>query len=76
MLLTEIKKQVQNLTINERLELVKDIIQSLQTNSKELTARVTIIKEMKGLLKTAQPTPTDEEIANILVEHKINKYLK
>ncbi len=76
MLLTELKKQAQNLTINERLELVKDIIESLQTNSQELTDRVTIIKQMKGLLKTDQPAPTDEEVANILAEHKINKYLK
>jgi hypothetical protein len=37
--------------------------------------RTSIIKQMKGLLKTNQPAPTDEQVKAMLEEHRVEKYL-
>ncbi|MFM6311270.1 MAG: addiction module protein, partial [Dolichospermum sp.] len=45
---------------SDRLELVRAIIESLQNQPSQKSERTRIIKQMKGLLKTNQPAPTDE----------------
>jgi hypothetical protein len=83
MLLQELKEQVFKLPPSARLALVSAIIESLQditisqsdSPEKTLHERSSAIRRMRGLLKTDQPAPTDEEVAAILEEHWAEKYL-
>lgn len=34
------------------------------------------INRMRGLLKTLEPAPTDEEVEKMLEERRVKKYLK
>lgn len=74
MSLQELKKQDRQLSVSDRLELVSSIIESLQDTSSQITERSRIIKQMKGLLKTDKPTPTDEEVEAMLEEWRMEKY--
>ncbi|MFM6001741.1 MAG: hypothetical protein ACKPA7_00350, partial [Sphaerospermopsis kisseleviana] len=63
------------LSESDRLELVRAIIESLQNQPNQQSEKTRIIKQMKGLLKTNQPAPTDEQVKAMLAEHKEEKYL-
>lgn len=84
MLLQKLKKQVYKLSVSDRLVLVSVIIESLQeipslqSDSVERTLRdrSNAIKRMRGLLKTDQPAPTDEEVEVMLEERRVEKYLQ
>lgn len=76
MLLQELKEQVVKLPPSDRLELVSAIIESLKTQSISGTDRSGAIQRMRGLLKTNQPAPTDEEVATMLEERRVEKYLQ
>lgn len=68
MSLQELKKQACQLPANERLE-------SLQDFPSQQPERSRIIKQMKGLLKTNQPAPTDEQVKAMLEKRREEKYL-
>jgi hypothetical protein len=76
MSLQELKKQVRQLSVSDRLELVSAIIESLQDTSSQIPERSRVIKQMKGLLKTDKPAPTDEEVKAMLEERRMEKYLE
>jgi hypothetical protein len=59
-----------------RLELVRAIVESLQDVPTQPPERSRIIKQMKGLLKTDQPSPTDEQVKFILEERRMEKYFE
>jgi len=75
MLLQELKEQVFKLPPSDRLALVSAIIESLQDTSISQLDRSSAIQRMRGLLKTDQPAPTDEEVAVMLEERRAEKYL-
>lgn len=75
MLLQEIKEQVFKLPPSDRLALVSAIIESLQDQSVPRADRSGTIQRMRGLLKTDQPAPTDEEVAAMLEARRVEKYL-
>ncbi|MBG1264689.1 MULTISPECIES: hypothetical protein [Nostoc] len=75
MLLQELKEQVFKLPPSDRLALVSAIIESLQDTPISEPERSSAIRRMRGLLKTDQPAPTDEEVAAILEERRVDKYL-
>ncbi|MFM6158595.1 MAG: hypothetical protein ACKO3K_08255 [Cuspidothrix sp.] len=75
MSLQELKQKACKLSESDRLELVRTIIESLQNKPNQQSERTRIIKQMKGLLKTNQPAPTDEQVKAMLAEHKEEKYL-
>lgn len=75
MSLQELKDQVRQLPMGERLELVHTIIESLQDAPSQQPERSRTIKQMKGLLKTNEPTPTDEQVEAMLEERRVEKYL-
>ncbi|MBD2691053.1 hypothetical protein [Anabaena catenula] len=75
MSLQELKEQAFQLPESDRLELVRAIIESLQNQPSQKSERTRIIKQMKGLLKTNQPAPTDEQVNAMLEEHRVEKYL-
>lgn len=75
MLLQELKEQIFKLPPNDRLALVSAIIESLQNQPLFRTDRSGAIRRMQGLLKTDQPVPTDEQVAAMLEERRVEKYL-
>jgi hypothetical protein len=75
MLLQELKDQVFKLSPSDRLALVSAIIESLQDQPVSEVDRSGAIRRMRGLLKTDQPAPTDEEVAAILEARRAEKYL-
>ncbi|MEH1999565.1 hypothetical protein [Nostoc sp.] len=76
MLLEELKEQVFKLPPSDRLALVSAIIESLQDTPISQTERSGAIRRMRGLLKTDQPAPTDEEVAAMLEKRRVDKYLQ
>ncbi|MEJ6486585.1 hypothetical protein N0Y54_35895 [Nostoc punctiforme UO1] len=76
MLLQELKEQVFKLSPSDRLALVSAIIESLQDTPISEPERSGAIRRMRGLLKTDRPAPTDEEVATMLEERRVNKYLQ
>ena len=76
MSLQELKKQAYQLPVSDRLELIRMLIESLQSTPSQQPERARIIKQMKGLLKTNQPEPTDEQVKAMLEEHRVEKYLE
>ncbi len=75
MLLQEVKEQVFKLPPSDRLALISAIIESLQDQPVSAGDRSGAIQRMRGLLKTDQPAPTDEEVAAMLDERRVEKYL-
>jgi hypothetical protein len=75
MLLQELKDQVYKLSVSDRLTLVSVIIESLQDIPSTQSERSSAIKRMRGLLKTDQPAPTDQEVDAMLEERLVEKYL-
>ena len=75
MSLQQLKEQAYQLPVGQRLELVSAIIESLQDVLSQQPERSRIIKQMKGLLKTDQPAPTDEQVKVMLEERRVDKYL-
>ncbi|MEH1964425.1 MAG: hypothetical protein V7L05_32275 [Nostoc sp.] len=75
MLLEELKEQVFKLPPSDRLALVSAIIESLQDTPISQPERSGAIRRMRGLLKTDQPAPTDEEVAAMLEKRRVDKYL-
>ncbi len=75
MSLQELKELAFKLSVSDRLTLVNAIIQSLQDTLKPQPNRKTLINQMRGLLKTDQPPPTDAQIEAILEERRMEKYL-
>ncbi|RUR73783.1 hypothetical protein ACF3DV_03080 [Chlorogloeopsis fritschii PCC 9212] len=76
MLLQKLKEQARHLSVSDRLALVSDIIESLKGNLNLQPNRKTLINQMRGLLKTDQPPPTDAQVEAMLEEHRVEKYLK
>ncbi|MEH2411738.1 hypothetical protein [Nostoc sp.] len=76
MLLQELKEQVFKLPPSDRLALVSAIIESLQDTPISKPERSGAIRRMRGLLKTDQPAPTDEEVAAMLEKRRVDKYLQ
>jgi hypothetical protein len=66
MLSQELKTQVLNLPPGDRLTLISVIVESLQEPKITQADRSAAFQRMKGLLKTDQPAPTDEEISVML----------
>ncbi|EKQ68024.1 hypothetical protein OsccyDRAFT_3530 [Leptolyngbyaceae cyanobacterium JSC-12] len=71
----ELKEQAVRLSVSDRLALVSAIVESLQGISVSPHERSSAIRRMRGLLKTEQPAPTDEEVAVMLEERRVEKYL-
>ncbi len=75
MLLQEVKEQVFKLPPSDRLALVSAIIESLQDTSISKPERSGAIQRMRGLLKTDQSAPTDEQVTTVLEARRVEKYL-
>jgi hypothetical protein len=76
MLLPELKAQIFKLPPSDRLALISAIVESLQDTTVAQPDRSSAIQRMRGLLKTEQPAPTDEEVAVMLEERRVEKYFQ
>jgi hypothetical protein len=76
MLSQELKAQVFKLPPSDRLALIAAIVESLQDTAAAQLDRSGAIRRMRGLLKTEQPAPTDEEVVVMLEERRAEKYLQ
>ena len=76
MLLQELKAQIFKLPPSDRLALISAIVESLQDTTIAQPDRSGAIQRMRGLLKTNQPAPTDEEVAIMLEERRVEQYLQ
>ncbi|MBE9060483.1 hypothetical protein [cf. Phormidesmis sp. LEGE 11477] len=76
MLPQDLKAKVLELTPGDRLTLISAIVESLQDTATVQPERSGAIQRMRGLLKTEQPAPTDEEVAAMLEERRMEKYLQ
>jgi hypothetical protein len=74
MLLQEVKAEAFKLPPSDRLMLVTAIIESLQDTAVSADERSRAIQQMRGLLKTDRPAPTDAEVAAMLVDRREEKY--
>lgn len=75
MLSQDLKAQVLKLTPSDRLALISAIVESLQDTTIAQTDRSSAIRRMRGLLKTEHSAPTDAEVAAMLDEKRVEKYL-
>jgi hypothetical protein len=76
MLPQELKAQVFKLPPSDRLALIAVIVESLQETTVAQPDRSGAIRRMRGLLKTEQPAPTDEEVAAMLEERRVERYFQ
>jgi hypothetical protein len=76
MLSQDLKAQVFKLPPSDRLALISAIVESLQESPVSQSERSAAIRRMRGLLKTDRPAPKDEEVAAMLEERRVEKYLQ
>jgi hypothetical protein len=76
MLSSELKAQVLSLLPDDRLTLIAVIVESLKNRPTTQSDRSAAIQQMRGFLKTDQPAPTDAEVAAMLEEPRVEKYLQ
>ena len=76
MLSPELKAQVLSLPPDDRLMLIAVIVESLKNKTITQSDRSAAIQQMRGLLKTDQPAPTDAEVATMLEERRVEQYLQ
>ncbi|NJL56270.1 hypothetical protein HC928_14660 [bacterium] len=76
MLSQELKAKIFKLPPSDRLALISVIVESLQNTPVTQPERSSAIRRMRGLLKTDQLAPTDEEVATMLEERRVEKYLQ
>ena len=74
--LQQLKAEAVKLSPQERLELVSAIVESLRNTAVSQSERSAAIKRMRGLLTIGGPAPTDEEVANMLEEKRLEKYIQ
>jgi hypothetical protein len=75
MSLQELGEQALQLSVSDRLALMKTIIYSLEEELRPRPTRKGAAQRMRGLLKTDAPPPTDAEVEAMLEERLVEKYL-
>lgn len=58
----------------QRMELVKDVLETISPRVEPAKKRQKTLSKALGLLATDQPAPTDEEVKQWLDEHRMEKY--
>lgn len=70
---TSVLHTVQTWPARQRYLLVQDLLKTLEPEV-EPTKREDTLSLARGLLATDKPAPTDEEVAQWLEEHRLEKY--
>ncbi|MBD2040204.1 hypothetical protein [Microcoleus sp. FACHB-672] len=77
MSLQELRKQIYNLSVMERLALMEAIAQSLQQELRprpDRAARMEALTRLRGIAKTDEASPTDAEATEAYVDYLMEKY--
>jgi hypothetical protein len=74
MQLPELKAEILKLSRGDRLSLMMVIAESLQEMEVSRSERSEAIQRMRGLLKTDQPPPTDQQVAAMLEERRLSSH--
>ena len=73
--MAEILDRIKTLPVPSRITLARQILESVEGKSViEPPPRKRSLSELVGLLKTAAPPPTDEEVELIIEEERMRKY--
>jgi hypothetical protein len=72
----QLKNEALKLSAHQRADLINALVESLQSPPPPNKDRTNAIQTMRGLLKTNQPTPSDEDIAKMREERLFEKYMK
>ena len=73
MTVQEIVAAIPTLSLDERLALLKVLTHSLRSAERPNKTRGVPASEVRGLLKTNSPPPSDEEIKEICAEYLLEK---
>ncbi len=76
MSLQELREQALQLSVSDRLALMKTILYSLEEELRPRPNRQGAAQRMRGLLKTDAAPPTDAEVEAMLEERLVEKYLQ
>ena len=74
MTVQEMIDEIRRLSFADRLELLRLLNESLQSEPKNKPTDVITLDSLRGLLKPDGPPPGDEELHDAYVEHLMEKY--
>ncbi|MEW6211691.1 MAG: hypothetical protein AB1631_25250 [Acidobacteriota bacterium] len=74
MTVQEMKIQIRLLSFEERLELLEFLTHALRDQYRPASRKGSSLARVRGILKTEEPTPTDEELADAYTNHLMEKY--
>jgi hypothetical protein len=70
---TSVLHTVRTWPARQRRRLVQELLKTLEAEAEPFRAEDTL-RVARGLLATGKPAPTDEEVAQWLEEHRLEKY--
>ena len=70
----ELIKEIRQLPVARKLELLQIISQDVQEETKPAAGRVSLVEKLRGLAKPDGPLPTDEEIKEDYIRYLTEKY--
>jgi uncharacterized tellurite resistance protein B-like protein len=74
MTVQEVITEIRRLSFEDRLELLRLLNESLQSEQQTKRSDSTTLNRVRGLLKPDGPLPDDEELRDAYVEHLMEKY--
>ena len=75
--LEELQQAIYQLSAEEQLTLLENLVQALKAKQEAPVDRHTLVKQLRGCLKKPnQPIPTDADIKSMREERLVEKYLK
>ncbi len=78
MLTQDLQNQVNRLSLTDRWALLTYLIRSLQptpSTTPKPNTRLAALDRLRGIAKTSAPAPTDAEIAAMLDDRRVQRYL-
>jgi hypothetical protein len=75
MTLQQLQAQALELSTEERWALTNTLLRSLKPKNSSTRKPQGIVASLVGIAKTDRPAPTDEEVAAMLDERLVEKYL-
>ncbi|MEM9275916.1 MAG: hypothetical protein AAGA80_23595 [Cyanobacteria bacterium P01_F01_bin.143] len=77
MTLEEIQKAIYQLSADEQLTLLDNLVQAMKAQQEKPVDRHSLVNQLRGCLKKSdQPTSTDVDIELMKEERLVEKYLK
>ncbi|NJL23048.1 MAG: hypothetical protein HC895_23055 [Leptolyngbyaceae cyanobacterium SM1_3_5] len=75
MTLQELQEQALKLSIEERWQLIRVVLRSVQPHPQSPLKHKGLAASLIGIAKTDAPPPTDEQVEAMLDERRMQKYL-